>query len=196
MIYKTDKTNQTYQKAHGGYRTLRSFQTATIIYDLTVEFCRTYLTDKTDKSNLSYRTIDQMVQAARSGRQNIAEGSEASAVSKKTEIKLVGVARASLEELLIDYEDYLRQRSLPLWGKDSDQAQQVRTLCYQSDTTYQTYRSYLKSAEAAANATICLIHQANYLLDKQLESLKQAFVEEGGFTENLFKARLKRRELV
>lgn len=196
MIYKTDKTNQTYQKAHGGYRTLRSFQTATIIYDLTVEFCRTYLTDKTDKSNLSYRTIDQMVQAARSGRQNIAEGSEASAVSKKTEIKLVGVARASLEELLIDYEDYLRQRSLPLWGKDSDQARQVRTLCYQSDTTYQTYRSYLKSAEAAANAAICLIHQANYLLDKQLESLKQAFVEEGGFTENLFKARLKRKELV
>lgn len=187
MTYKTD---QTYQKAHGGYRNLRSYQTTTIIYDLTVEFCRTYLTDR---SNLSHRTIDQMIQAARSGRQNIAEGSEASGVSKKTEIKLVGVARASLEELLIDYEDFLRQRNLPLWGKDSPGARTLRGLCYQSDTTYKTYQSYLRSSAEAANAAICLIHQANYLLDRQLESLKKAFVEEGGFTENLFKARLERR---
>lgn len=186
-------TDQTYQKKHGGYRNLRSYQTTTIIYDLTVEFCKIFLTNKSDKSNLSYRTIDQMIQAARSGRQNIAEGSEASAVSKKTEIKLVGVARASLEELLIDYEDFLRQRTLPIWGKDSDQARVLRGLAYRSDKTDQSYRTYLKNPEEAANCLICLIHQANYLLDKQLESLKKTFIEEGGFTENLFKARLENR---
>lgn len=198
MTYQTDKTYATdlKKKAHGGYRNLRSFQTTTIIYDLTVEFCKKYLTDRSDKSNLSYRTIDQMIQAARSGRQNIAEGSEASAVSKKTEIKLVGVARASLEELLIDYEDFLRQRSLPLWDKDSPGTRKIRELCYKPDTTYQTYQSYLRSATEAANAAICLIHQANYLLDRQLESLKKTFVEEGGFTENLFRERLKRKESV
>lgn len=184
MTYTTD---QTYQKKFGGYRNLRSYQTTTIIYDLTVEFCKTYLTYK---SNPSYRTVDQMIQAARSGRQNIAEGSQASAVSKKTEIKLVGVARASLEELLIDYEDFLRQRNLPLWEKDSPGARELRALCYKTDTTYQTYQSYLRNPEEAANAAICLIHQANYLLDKQLESLKKAFIEEGGFTENLFKKRM------
>lgn len=190
MTDQTKKTYMTYQKAHGGYRTLRSYQTTTIIYDLTVEFCKSYMTNR---SNLSYRTIDQMIQAARSGRQNIAEGSEASAVSKKTEIKLVGVARASLEELLIDYEDFLRQRSLPLWDKDSPGARKLRELCYKSDTTYQTYQSYLKNPEDGANCLICLIHQANYLLDKQLQALKEAFIEEGGFTENLFKARLEKR---
>lgn len=184
MTNMTDKTYTTDQKkkAHGGYRNLRSYQTATFIYDLTVEFCRTYLTDR---SNLSHRTIDQMVQAARSGRQNIAEGSAASAVSKKTEIKLVGVARASLEE---------RQRSLPLWGKDNPSARKIRALCYQSDTTYQTYRSYLAAPESAANCLICLIHQANYLLDRQIQALEEAFIKEGGFTENLFKARLEKRK--
>lgn len=189
----TYKTNQTYQKAHGGYRNLRSYQTTTIIYDLTVEFCRTYL-NRSDPTNQSYRTSDQMIQAARSGRQNIAEGSEASGVSKKTEIKLVGVARASLEELLIDYEDYLRQRSLPLWGKDSDQARALRELAYRSDKSDQSYRTYLKNPEKAANCLICLIHQANYLLDRQLQALKEAFIKEGGFTENLFKARLEKRK--
>lgn len=180
--YMTDK-----KKRHGGYRNLKSYQTTTIIYDLTVEFCKTYLTYKT---NMSYRTVDQMVQAARSGRQNIAEGSQASATSKKTEIKLVGVARASLEELLIDYEDYLRQHNLNLWEKDSPQAREIRALVYKSDTTYKSYKTYLKSAESIANCLICLIHQANYLLDHQLQALEQAFIKEGGFTENLFKRRL------
>lgn len=185
----TDQTYKTYQnkKTHGGYRNLKSYQTATFIYDLTVEFCNLYMTYPTNKS---YRTYDQMVQAARSGRQNIAEGSQASATSKKTEIKLVGVARASLEELLIDYEDYLRQHSLLLWNKDHPSAKQIRALAYKTDTTYQTYRSYLQSAEKAANCLICLIHQANYLLDHQLQALEKAFVEEGGYTENLFKRRL------
>lgn len=179
--------NQT-AKHHGGYRNLRSFQTATFIYDLTVKFCDLYMTYQTNKS---YRTYDQMVQAARSGRQNIAEGSQASAVSKKTEIKLVGVARASLEELLIDYEDFLRQRGLNLWDKNSAEAKSVRSLSYRTDRTYSTYETYLKNPETAANCLICLIHQANYLLDHQLQTLEKAFIREGGFTENLFKSRLK-----
>ncbi len=191
-------TNQTYKtnlkKAHGGYRNLKSYQTTTIIYDLTVEFCKIYLTDRTDRSNLSYRTIDQMVQAARSGRQNIAEGSQASVTSKKTEIKLVGVARASLEELLVDFEDFLRQRGLPLWDKDHPSARKIRALAYRSGLTDKTYRSYLAAPESAANTIICLIHQANYLLDRQLESLEKAFVEGGGFSENLFKKRLEYRQ--
>lgn len=192
MTYKTD---QTYQKKHGGYRTLKSYQTTTLIYDLTVEFCRTYL-NRSDPTNQSYRTSDQMIQAARSGRQNIAEGSQASAVSKKSEIKLVGVARASLEELLIDYEDFLRQRGLKLWEKQSDQARAIRELAYKSDRTYQTYEPYLKSAEKGANTLICLIHQANYLLDQQLQALEKAFITQGGYSENLFKKRLEERNRV
>lgn len=121
MTYNT--TNQKLIPSHGGYRSLKSFQNAEIIYDFTVRFCKTYMTYKT---NMSYRTVDQMVQAARSGRQNIAEGSMASGTSKKTELKLIGVARASLEELLLDYEDYLRQGELPLWGKDSASARAKR----------------------------------------------------------------------
>lgn len=191
MTYKTDPTYQKKQ-GHGGYRTLKSYQTTTIIYDLTVEFCKTYMTYPTNKS---YRMIDQMVQAARSGRQNIAEGSQASATSKKTEIKLVGVARASLEELLVDYEDYLRQHNLKLWEKDSPEAQTIRALSYRSDRTYSTYKSYLTEPEKAANCLICLIHQANYLLDRQLQALEKAFVEDGGFTENLFKKRSAQRKI-
>ncbi|MBI4038314.1 four helix bundle protein [Candidatus Daviesbacteria bacterium] len=172
---------------HGGYRNLRSFQTATLIYDLTVEFCNRYMSYKTNKS---YRTYDQMVQAARSGRQNIAEGSQASATSKKTEIKLVGVARASLEELLIDFEDFLRQRSLPIWAKDSPQALAIRNLSYKTNKTYQTYKSYLTEPEKAANCLLCLIHQASFLLDRQLQTLEKTFIQEGGYSENLFKKRL------
>ncbi len=184
--YMTNMTDQTYQKTHGGYRSLKSYQTTTLIYDLSVEFVRLYI----DRFS---RTKDQMVQAARSGRQNIAEGSQASGTSKKTEIKLVGVARASLEELLIDYEDFLRQRGLPLWGKDSPQALAIRNLSYQTDKTYQTYKSYLSDPEKAANALICLIHQANFLLDRQLQALERTFIKEGGYSENLFKKRLEHR---
>ncbi|TSC85696.1 MAG: hypothetical protein G01um10147_1121 [Microgenomates group bacterium Gr01-1014_7] len=173
-------------KKHGGYRNLKSYQTTTLIYDLSVEFVRLYI----DRFS---RTKDQMVQAARSGRQNIAEGSQASATSKKTEIKLVGVARASLEELLIDYEDYLRQHNLELWGKESDQARVIRGLAYKSDTTYTTYKTYLSDPEAGANTIICLIHQANFLLDHQLQALEKAFISEGGYSENLFKRRLAKR---
>ncbi|MCL5439030.1 MAG: four helix bundle suffix domain-containing protein [Patescibacteria group bacterium] len=175
------------KKSHGGYRSLKSYQTTTLVYDLTVEFCNRYMTCSTNKS---YRTYDQMVQAARSGRQNIAEGSQASATSKKTEIKLVGVARASLEELLVDFEDFLRQRGLKLWEKDSLTAKKVRDLAYKADKTYETYRSYLKDPETAANCIICLIHQANFLLDRQLVSLEKLFVKQGGYSENLLRKRL------
>lgn len=184
-------TYQTNIKKHGGYRNLRSYKMTTVIFDLTVEFCKVYMTYK---SNPSYRTVDQMIQAARSGRQNIAEGSQVSATSKKSEIKLVGVARASLEELLIDYEDFLRQRGLKIWDKDDPRAKEIRSLVYKPDTNFETYRTYLlKDAETAANLLICLIHQANYLLDRQLQSLEKAFLEEGGYTENLYKRRVERR---
>lgn len=169
---------------HGGYRDLKSYQMAEIVYDATVVFCNRFIDRRS-------RTHDQMVQAARSGKQNIAEGSMASGTSKKTELKLIGVARASLEELLLDYQDYLRQRSLPLWGKDQLKARQVRKLCYQSDKSYLTYRTYFESSSAdlAANAAICLIHQTNFLLDQQLRKLEQSFLTEGGFSERLYKAR-------
>lgn len=169
---------------HGGYRELKSFQNAELVYDATVKFCDRFIDRRS-------RTHDQMVQAARSGRQNIAEGSQASGTSRKFELKLVGVARASLEELLLDYEDYLRQRSLTLWGKDHPMAQVVRRLAYEEKRSYATYRSYIESSppELAANAIICLIHQTNYLLDQQLRQLEKAFLEEGGFTERLYHAR-------
>ena len=123
------------------------------------------------------------------------EGSMASGTSKKTELKLVGVARASLEELLLDFQDFLRQRALPLWGKEQPQAQEIRKLAYASDRSYGTYRTYVEqgSGEVAANVLICLIHQANYLLDRQLRGLEEQFLAEGGFSERLYQARRRRR---
>lgn len=168
---------------HGGYRELKSFQMAEIVYDATVKFCDRYIDRRS-------RTHDQMVQAARSGRQNIAEGSMASGTSKKTELKLVGVARASLEELLLDYEDFLRQRNLPLWGKDHAKARKIRALAGKENRSYLTYKSYFEAEpETAANAVICVIHQANYLLDQQLRALEKEFLENGGFTERLYRVR-------
>lgn len=174
------------------YKDLKSYQAATIIYDLTVEFCNRYMTYPTNKS---YRTYDQMVQAARSGKQNIVEASSQRA-SKKSEIKLLGVARASLEELLEDYQDFLRQRGLPLWEKDSPKAREIRGLAYQTnrtDRTNRTYQTYLSDPEGAANTTICLINQANYLLDRQIKVLEEKFILEGGYSENLLKRRLAQR---
>ena len=164
------------------YKSLRSYQQATIIYDFTVDFCNRYIDRRS-------RTHDQMVQAARSGKQNIVEGSSERA-SKKSEIKLLAVARASLQELLEDYEDYIRQRNLKLWGKDSKEAQAIRSLAYKTYTTYKTYKPYLASPEQAANTAICLINQTNYLLDRQIKSLEQKFIKEGGYSENLLKKRL------
>jgi restriction system protein len=175
---------------HGGYRNLKSFQTAQIVYDGTIIFCDRFV------SKFS-RTNDQMVQAARSGVQNIAEGSMASATSKKTELKLTNVAKASLEELLLDYEDYLRQRNLKQWQKDSPQTTYVRQkrISDRSDLTDQSEPYCLTTTrpEVAANVLICLINQACYLLRKQLQHLEKSFLKEGGFTERLYKMRSSRR---
>jgi restriction system protein len=175
---------------HGGYRKLRSFQTAQLAYDATVVFCNRFI----DKRS---RTHDQMVQAARSGVQNIAEGSMASATSKKTELKLTGVARASLEELLLDYEDFLRQHGLRLWSKDSTEAMAVRSK-FKSDQSDRSDKSDFygiakSSEEVAANTIVCIINQASYLLKKQLENLEQKFLNEGGFTERLYRERRNQR---
>ena len=173
---------------HGGYRDLKSYQMAEIVHDATVVFCDRFISKRS-------RTHDQMVQAARSGKQNIAEGSMASGTSKKTELKLVGVARASLEELLLDFQDYLRQKGLGLWGKDHPKARQIRGLCYRKNRSYLTYKPHIEdsSPEIAANTMICLIHQTNYLLDQQLRALEKEFLNEGGFTEKLYHTRLQMR---
>jgi len=171
---------------HGGYRKLKSFQIAQLCYDVTVRFCDRYISKRS-------RTHDQMVQAARSGVQNIAEGSEASGTSKKTELKLTEVARASLEELLLDYEDFLRQRSLPLWERNDPRRHDlVARRCRTADAvarwivTQQATGSY---PELSANAALVLIGVASALLDRQLASLARTFTEEGGFTERLYRTR-------
>jgi restriction system protein len=157
---------------------------AEIVFDATVMFCNRFI-------SLRSRTHDQMVQAARSGKQNIAEGCMASGTSKKTEIQLISVARASLEELLLDYQDFLRLQKMAVWAKDHPEAQKVRALCYSKNRSCSTYGSYFDSgtAEIAANTIICLIHQTSYLLDQQLRTLEKGFVQEGGFTERLYYAR-------
>jgi four helix bundle suffix protein len=168
---------------HGGFRELKSYQMSEIVYDATVTFWDRWI-------NRRSRTHDQMVQAARSGKQNIAEGSMASGTSKKTELKLVGVARASLEELLLDCQDFLRQRKVPLWEKNHPQAQKIRKLAFLKNRSYTTYIEG-SSPEVAANAMLCLIHQTNFLLDQQLRQLEKQFIEQGGFTEKLYRTRLK-----
>ena len=167
-----------------GYKYLLTYQYSSVIYDFTAEFCARFLPGRE-----LMRQRDQMIQAARSGKQNIAEGSQTSGTSKKTELKLVNVARASLEELLLDYEDFLRQHGLPLWSKDDTRAHEVRALAYKSNRTNETYAGFLRKPEEAANMLICLIHQANYLLDQQIAALEKEFLEKGGFSENLYHQR-------
>ena len=172
----------------GDYRTLLSFQKAEVVYDLTFRFAHKYL-DRSD------RTVDQMIQSARSGKKNILEGSKAAPTSKEMEIKLTGVARASLEELLDDYLDYLRARDLPIWDKDSREAQYVRKLGRKTPQTYELYREFVETRPPVvlANIAICLIHQANYLIDQQLTRLEQDFVKHGGLRERMTRARLEYR---
>src|SRR3954469_21292060 len=186
--YKLSTVPQNFIPPHGGYEELLSFQKARIVYDATVCFCERFL-------NKRDRTVDQMVQAARSGKQNILEGSKASGTSKETEIKLVNVARASLEELLEDYRDFLRVRKQKLWDKNSREAQFVRRLGSQKNRSYESYRTYIETrpAPVVANILICLIHQTNYLLDQQLRQLEQAFLKEGGLRERMTRARLSAR---
>lgn len=173
---------------HGNYQKLESYQNSVVIFDATCDFCTNFL-KKSD------RTIDQMIQAARSGKQNIIEGSSASVISSETEIKLLGVARASLEELLEDYRDYLRVHQLPLWKKDDPRIVPIRQLAKQKNKSYETYKTYLPShnAELFCNAMISLIHQTNYLLDRQLKSLAESFAEKGGLRERMYNARVNNR---
>lgn len=206
---------------HGGYRKLKSFQVAQLVYDVTVRFCDRYI----DKRS---RTHDQMVQAARSGVQNIAEGSQASATSKKMELKLTQVARASLEELKLDFEDFLRQRGLATlepghpvlvrfkrqkpqtvhefaaWVKDERRKntdEQGRTRpdkdkSISADPSLQVLESpcqSLSSACLAANGALSLLNLACYFLDRQVERLARDFENEGGFTERLYRVRAARR---
>lgn len=169
---------------HGDYKKLHSFQKAEVIYDLTFFFCHQYL-QKND------RTVDQMIQAARSGKQNIAEGSAAGVTSMETEIKLTNVAKASLQELLLDYEDFLRVRTLRQWEKDSPEVIFMRAKAREADLDRNWYLETAKSRppETIANMAICLLHQADYLLQRQLESLERKFLQTGGFRERLTTAR-------
>ena len=172
----------------GDYQTLLSYQKAETVYDITFRFAHKFLS-KGD------RTIDQMIQSARSGKQNILEGSKAGTTSKETEIKLTNVGRASLEELLADYRDYLRVRDLKFWDKDSKEAKFVRDLGRQTPQSFELYREFVetRSAEVICNIAICLIHQTNYLLDQQLKTLEREFLEQGGLRERMTNARIKYR---
>lgn len=205
---------------HGGYRKLKSFQVAQLVYDVTVRFCERYV----DRFS---RTRDQMVQAARSGVQNIAEGSQASGTSKKTELKLTNVARASLEELRLDYEDFLRQRGLPQWPPDHPALQrfkarrcasveEVRAWVTEELGRARTHTDEhgprraepssvpgrggpcqsacsFSSSALVANAALSLLNLCCYLLDRQLAAQATAFENEGGFTERLYRKRHEKR---
>jgi|SRR3989344_1546395 len=159
--------------SYPSYKKLKSFQQATTIYDLTVEFVELYIDRKS-------RTTDQMVQAARSGKQNIAEGSAASKTSPITEVRLLSVAQASLKELLEDYEDFLRQHTLLQWPMTDSRALTLRNL-YKSYPTYTAYQSYLSDSEKAANLLITLINQTTFLLDRQIKAVRD-FHESRGAT--------------
>ena len=183
---------------HGGYRNLKSFQVAQLIYDLTVRFTNRYINHKS-------RTRDQMVQAARSGVQNIAEGSQASATSKKTELKLTGVARASLEELRLDYEDFLRQRNLPKLPPNHPALMRFKAAKCATLADVQTWLAEEKAhppadphahpptAALVANAALSLLNITRHLLDRQISSLARTFLHEGGFTERLYHHRITHR---
>ncbi len=170
---------------HGGYERLHSFQKARIVYDGTVKFCNRFVDRRS-------RTHDQMVQAARSGKQNILEGSQAAGTSKETEIKLTNVARASLEELLEDYRDFLRVRGIAEWPKEHSHTRRLRELNRQSNAGYETFKKGIEHPDPAiaANVMIGLIKLTNYLLDQQLRRLEQDFLKEGGLRERMTRARL------
>lgn len=174
---------------HGGYEKLRSYQKALIVYDGTVFFVKKWLPRYGD------RTVDQMVQAARSGKQNIVEGSVASGTSKETEIKLTNVAKASLEELKEDYKDFLRSRGLSQWPEEHRYARRFRALNRTPGADYNTFKKGIENAdpEIAANVLLGLAGVTCYLLDRQIKSLEQAFLNEGGLRERMTRARLQRR---
>lgn len=180
-----ENKNNGFIPVHGGYRNLLSFQKAEIIYDGTVYFCNRFY-EKRD------RTFDQMIQAARSGKQNIAEASMASATSKETEIKLTNVARASLEELLLDYQDFLRIKKLKQWEKESKYVKRLRELNKTPNAKYETFRKGIENTnpEICANVMIGLITVTTYLLNRQLKTLETEFLKQGGLRERMTRARI------
>ena len=191
MVMSSDTTNSAgFIPTHGGYRNLITYQKAEIIYDGTFYFTNRFF-------HQYDRTVGQMVQAARSGKQNIAEASMASATSKETEIKLTNVARASIEELLIDYEDFLRTRNLPIWKKEHRLVARLREI--NRSTPKPTYETFVKaieheSPEICANTMITLIKITTYLLNQQIKSLEVAFIKEGGLRERMTRARIEERK--
>jgi four helix bundle suffix protein len=174
---------------HGGYKNLLSYQKAEIVFDATVYFCNRFI-------RTGDRTHDQIVQGARSGKQNIVEGSMASATSKEMETKLTNVARSSLEELLADYRDFLRTNRIEEWPSDHRYAIRLRELCRVPNGTYETFRKGIENRDPAicANVIIGLIRVASLLLDRQIQSLEKAFVKEGGLRERMTAARLNERD--
>lgn len=175
--------NNNFIPQQGFYKNLRVYRVTEIIYDVTYIFVRRFL-EKGD------RTVDQMVQAARSSKQNIAEGSAAGVTSKETEIKLTNVAKASLQELLIDYEDYLRVRNLRLWDKNDRKAIQTRNFCRQhTDSAVYREKMAIRSDETVANIAIILIHQADVMLHRLIERQKADFLQQGGIREQMSRAR-------
>lgn len=185
MTYTT--YNQRLIPKHGGYKNLESYKVALIICDATAFFCKKWIKD--------LKLSSQMNGAGRSGKQCLVEGSLNSGTSKKLELKLIGNSRGSFGELLEDFEDFLRQRGLHLWAKDNKRAIAIRRLAYRKDKSYTTYKTYIESddPEIAANTIICLIHQENFLLDRQLRSLENEFLTKGGFTERMYSSRRKAR---
>lgn len=171
-------------KIYKGYKDMSFFRQAEIIHDFTVEFTQKYIDYKS-------RTRDQMDQAARSGKQNIAEGYLQKSIEGK--LKLVGVARGSLEELLNDYLDYLRQHQLTIWDKDDPRSLAIRKIAYKIYKSYNDYKDYISPPETAANTMVILINQTNQLLDQKLRWTEEKFVKEGGFRENLLQKRLRYR---
>ncbi len=173
---------------HGGYKKLLSYQRAEFVYDATVRFCERWF-------RRGDRTIDQMVQAARSGKQNIIEASMASGTSKETEIKLTNVARASLEELAADYRDFLRLRGIPEWDKDHPYARRLSELLSTPGATYETIQKAVEHPDPAiaANAILGIVKVTCYLLDRQIRRLEQDFLEHGGLRERMTRARLRER---
>ncbi len=181
-------SEHTFIPPYGGYENLFSYQRARVVYRGTVHFVARWV------PRIS-RTTDQMIQAARSGKKNLLEGSRMGRTSKELEIKLTNVARASLEELLDDYADYLRARDETQWDKESEQALFVRGLGRRQPQTFELYRTYMdtRPPDVLANIAICLIHQANYLIDQQLKRLEKDFVEQGGLREKMTRVRLQYR---
>lgn len=180
--------NKDFIPQKGNYKGLLVYQKTECIYDITYYFAHTYL-EKGD------RTIDQMVQAARSGKQNIAEGCAASSTSRETELKLMNVAKASLQELLTDYEDYLRVRSMAQWSSTDKRYQQTRAVCRQhSDSAYYREAIKIRSDETTANIAITLIHQTDTLLRRLIERLKADFLQQGGIREEMSRARRQYRD--